>query len=97
MVKCPKCESGEHTYNPWLLYNEKISDFIQWKEVGVLFVIWTFAYAIGGLILSIPITMLIDFLMKLNGSIYYKNDDREPVIKYKQCSKGPCKYCAVIQ
>jgi hypothetical protein len=30
---CEVCEEAENNYNPCLLYNEKIVDFIRWGEL----------------------------------------------------------------
>lgn len=35
-------------FNPWVLYNEKLVDFVRWREVGALGVIFSFSLGILG-------------------------------------------------
>ena len=83
--------------NPWLLYNERIRDFIRWYELGWIIVSFTFFYLVWGW-WGILFAVILDWLNHLEGGpcadafdIYPDNE-----VKYNwKCSANieDCKLC----
>lgn len=92
-IQC-KCE-----HNPWLLYNEKVRDFIRWKELGTKLVIFTFCIGAFGWV-GIFIAIAFDYLMLADGGTMIIGDyeEREPKIKHterKECLAGKHTFCTI--
>lgn len=105
MKNCPKCESGEHTYNQWLLYNQEIKDFFRWKELGALIVMFLFFWEMLGIwIGTIATIILFGLSHRMSGGAvgdcFDEIPERKLKIKYTHCiicKKDDCKYKGVIQ
>ena len=73
MSKCPKgienctiCSKTRDKFNPWLPYNERIVDFIRWKELGYYVILFTVSYLFLGW-WGIVLAVIIDQLNHLQG------------------------------
>lgn len=104
-MKCNKgikdCECID--YHPWLLYNEKVSDFIRWQEVVYYIFLFTFAIGAGG-VKGFIVAFVFDWLMHLEGgpvsnafNVYPRPG--EPIVKHtksKICLEGKHTFCLTI-
>lgn len=101
-MKCPKgwenCQICKVKFNPWLLYNERIRDNIQWENLLLESIMYFFLFIwFGWWGFLIGYTFI--YLMTMNGSIVYESDftPQEPRKKIRicKCEKGYiCYYCA---
>jgi hypothetical protein len=98
---CPKCKSGEHTYNQWLPYNERIRDFIRWNELGWIIITCSFLYLICGL-WGLLLAGIIYKLNHLEGGpvaeVFKEYTYTEQKIKQRICGLGhkDCIYTARV-
>ena len=84
-------------FNPYLPYNERIRDFIRWKELGFIIVLFVFFYIIFGWF-GIILAPFFHYLMAtMEGGAVGDIDNEYPAEEYPPniCSAGieGCKIC----
>ncbi len=100
-MKCPKCESGEHTYNSWIPNNEKLIEFIRWRELRAALIFSVIGYIILGIIGIIGGWLFYYLMGTIGGGAvcnWYGDYKQEPLkIKQGKCLQGHknCPYTAI--
>lgn len=90
---CKECRE----YNTLKAILKRANDFIRWKEVLTLFIIWTFWVAVAGIFFGTMLTLLFNELMMSEGGLQIYDDNRKPIIKHIDGCDGKNHILCIIQ